>query len=68
MFDSMRYDILNQVVQEGGLSYLLDQGLVFTQAFAQGSWTYPSVFSFITGQGGIHSIVECQRFEIQADI
>ena len=50
MLDALRADIFDDYVQRGGMKSLTENGVYFTQAFAQGSWTYPSVFSFLTGR------------------
>ncbi len=50
MLDALRADIFAAYLQRGGLQSLAPQALTFPRAFAQGSWTYPSVFSFLTGR------------------
>lgn len=49
MLDALRQDIFEEYLRRGGLADLVDNGVYFPRAFAQGSWTYPSVFSFLTG-------------------
>mgnify|MGYP001047130071 CR=1 FL=1 len=49
MLDALRQDIFNAYLTRGGLSSLLREGAHFPDTFAQGSWTYPSVFSYLTG-------------------
>jgi phosphoglycerol transferase MdoB-like AlkP superfamily enzyme len=50
VLDALRQDIFSDYIQRGGLSSLMDEGVYFKRAFAQGSWTYPSFFSFLTGR------------------
>lgn len=50
MLDALRQDIFAEYLSRGGLPDLVENGAYFSQAFAQGSWTYPSVFSFLTGR------------------
>ncbi|MCZ7570649.1 MAG: sulfatase-like hydrolase/transferase [Ardenticatenaceae bacterium] len=50
MLDALRQDIFEEYLRRGGLADLVDEGVYFSRAFAQGSWTYPSVFSFLTGR------------------
>ncbi|MFW6183122.1 MAG: sulfatase-like hydrolase/transferase [Chloroflexota bacterium] len=50
MLDALRADIFDAFIQRGGMKSLTENGVYFSQAFAQGSWTYPSVFSFLTGR------------------
>jgi arylsulfatase A-like enzyme len=50
MLDALRQDIFEEYLKRGGLSDLAEEGAYFPHAFAQGSWTYPSVFSFLTGR------------------
>ncbi|MGD8752505.1 MAG: sulfatase-like hydrolase/transferase [Anaerolineales bacterium] len=50
MLDALRQDIFDQHLMREGLTNLSREGIYFPKAFAQGSWTYPSVFSFLTGR------------------
>lgn len=50
MLDALRADIFAAFMQRGGMSSLAYESVSFPRAFAQGSWTYPSVFSFLTGR------------------
>jgi hypothetical protein len=50
VLDALRHDIFSYYVQRGGLLSLMDGGVYFNRAFSQGSWTYPSFFSFLTGR------------------
>lgn len=50
MLDALRHDMFQAYLQRGGFSELLSSGVYFPAAFSQGSWTYPSVFSFLTGR------------------
>ena len=49
MLDALRQDIFEEFLRRGGLSDYFDRGAYFPRAFSQGSWTYPSIFSFLTG-------------------
>jgi hypothetical protein len=49
MLDALRQDIFDAYLRRGGFSTLMAQGVYFPNAFSQGSWTYPSVFSYLTG-------------------
>ncbi len=48
MLDALRQDIFAEYLRRGGFAQL-EPSAHFTRAFVQGSWTYPSVFSFLTG-------------------
>jgi arylsulfatase A-like enzyme len=50
VLDALRQDIFHEYLRRGGMSDLLSNGAYFHRAFAQGSWTYPSIFSFVTGR------------------
>lgn len=56
MLDALRADIFHTFLERGGLASLGrggvsgDNSLYFPRAFAQGSWTYPSLFSFLTAR------------------
>jgi hypothetical protein len=50
VLDALRQDIFYEYLRRGGTSDFLSKGAYFHRAFAQGSWTYPSIFSFITGR------------------
>lgn len=49
MLDALRQDIFDEYLKRGGFSYLSPGSAYFRSTFAQGSWTYPSVFSFVSG-------------------
>jgi arylsulfatase A-like enzyme len=49
MLDSLRYDVMQGYLNRGGLTNLRKRGLSFTNAYANGSWTYPSMLSFLSG-------------------
>jgi hypothetical protein len=48
LLDALRQDIFDEYVRRGGFGELVSRGAYFSRAFAQGSWTYPSLFSFLT--------------------
>lgn len=50
MLDALRQDIFDEYLKRGGLADLATNSTYIPRAFAQGSWTYPSVFSFLTGR------------------
>jgi arylsulfatase A-like enzyme len=50
VLDALRQDIVGEYVRRGGFADLLRNGAYFSRAFAQGSWTYPSFFSFLTAR------------------
>lgn len=50
MLDALRQDAFEAYLKQGGLTDLIPDSVYFSRAFAQGSWTYPSVFSFLTGR------------------
>ncbi len=49
MLDALRQDLFQEYLRRGGLAALNANAVNFARAFAQGSWTYASVFSFLTG-------------------
>jgi arylsulfatase A-like enzyme len=50
MLDALRADVFETYLRRGGMASLAQNGVYFPRAFAQGSWTYPSVFSFLTAR------------------
>ena len=49
VLDALRQDVFDAYLKRDGLSSLAQGSTYFPRTFAQGSWTYPSVFSFLTG-------------------
>jgi membrane-anchored protein YejM (alkaline phosphatase superfamily) len=50
VLDALRQDIFYEHLRRGGLEIFEDDWAYFSRAFSQGSWTYPSIFSFLTAR------------------